>query len=155
MQAEFTVSLASPAGEGTTVDYQTEDETAAGTDYEPASGTLTFPVGGTKMTIEVTVNGDTMEEGDETFLVRLSNPVNGTIMDETGTGTIRDDDEAPTLSINNPVAAGDAEAITFTVSLTRESVSDVGVDYAANSATAKAGRDFLPDHHSKTAKFNL
>jgi len=67
------------AGESVTVDYATADGTAtAGDDYEEASGTLTFAEGETTKTIEVTVNGDTDIEDDETFTVNLSN-VTGTI----------------------------------------------------------------------------
>ena len=38
------------------------------------------------------MNGDTNVESDETFKVKLSNPVNAEIADATGVGTIKDDD---------------------------------------------------------------
>ena len=58
--------------------------------------TLTFAPGETTQTITVPVNGDVLDEADETFFVNLSSPVNATIADGQGVGTITDDDAAPT-----------------------------------------------------------
>ena len=50
-----------------------------------------------------------MDEGNETILVTLSNASGATISTATGTGTITDDDGAPTLSIDSPsVTEGDS-----------------------------------------------
>jgi hypothetical protein len=46
----------------------------------------------TSQTITVPVLGDVLDEDDETFDVRLENPVNATIADDKGIGTIVDDD---------------------------------------------------------------
>lgn len=57
------------------------------------SGTLTFAAGTTTRAGTGVVNGDTTDEVlDETFLVVLSNPINATISDGQGLGTIRNDD---------------------------------------------------------------
>ena len=49
-----------------------------------------------------------LDEDDETFSVVLSNPVNFTIVDDTGVGTITDDDPPPALSVNDvTVTEGD------------------------------------------------
>jgi hypothetical protein len=42
--------------------------------------------------VAVTVNGDEISEGDETFLLNMSNTSNATIGNGTATGTITDDD---------------------------------------------------------------
>src|SRR5205823_12060912 len=57
-----------------TVKWATVDGTAttADNDYVPATGTLTFAPGVTSLTITNFVNGDTVNEPDETFLVKLS-----------------------------------------------------------------------------------
>ena len=47
------------------------------------------------------VNGDTTFEADETFTVQLSNAVNATISDATGTGTILNDDAQPSFAIDD------------------------------------------------------
>src|SRR5262245_33647387 len=102
--AEFTVFLSEASAQTVTVEFSTADSTAhSPSDYLEASGTLTFAPGETSKAIDVTVNGDTLDEDDETFIVRLNNAVGATINDSQGEGTIRDDDTGtvPTLSINN------------------------------------------------------
>lgn len=92
-QFGFTVTLDAASSRTVTIDYATGDVSAsAGTDYTAASGTLTFTPGQTSQTVEVTVIGDTSVEADEDFNVTLSNPVNASIADATGTGTIMNDD---------------------------------------------------------------
>jgi hypothetical protein len=44
------------------------------------------------MTVNVPVRGDTVNESNENFDVRLSSPTNATIGDNTGNGVIVDDD---------------------------------------------------------------
>ena len=97
---QFTVTLDQSARGEVTVDWATADGTAtAGTDYTAGSGRLTFSAGETSRTVAVTVTGDTVDEPDETFTVTLSNAVGAVLGDATGTGTIVDDDEAPTVTL--------------------------------------------------------
>src|SRR6185295_2141357 len=97
--ANFVVTLA-PAATGTvTVNYATANGTAtAGSDYVAQSGTLTFTAGQTSKTVSVVVNGDTLAEPNETFVVNLSGASGATIADGQGTATILNDDVLPTLS---------------------------------------------------------
>jgi len=89
----FTVSLAESNPATVQVDYATADGTAmAGLDYLSASGTVTFDPGEVDKPVTVQVIGDTMDECFEEFSVLLSSPVNGTIGDGEGTGTILSDD---------------------------------------------------------------
>jgi hypothetical protein len=61
-----------------TVHYATSDGTAtAGSDYNSASGDLTFAPGETEKTITLQIIDDDLYEGDETFSVTLSSPVGG------------------------------------------------------------------------------
>ncbi|MBI3647460.1 MAG: hypothetical protein HY240_01645, partial [Actinobacteria bacterium] len=48
----------------------------------------------------VTVNGDTIDEPNETYTVGLSNPVSAAIADGSGLGTITDDDAPPSLTVS-------------------------------------------------------
>ena len=48
-----------------------------------------------KATLTVLVNADTHDEPDETLIMRLSQPLHGTIRDQEGIGTILDDDPPP------------------------------------------------------------
>jgi hypothetical protein len=131
------------------VDYATVDGTAtAPTDYNPVSlSTLNFPPGTTSQTISITVNGDVIEEADETFTVDLSNPVNASIADNRGAGTIIDDDAAPTIVIDDvTVAEGNTGTVNavFTVTLSQASGQLVSVDYATADGTATAPTDYNP-----------
>jgi len=92
---DFTVSLDRPAEETVTVDYATSDNTAtSGTDFEAASGMLTFAPGVTSQTVSIAVLGDTIYEGNETFLVGLANVAGALIADGQGVGTILDNDQS-------------------------------------------------------------
>jgi Calx-beta domain-containing protein len=145
--ATFTVSLSSGVGQQVTVDFATADGTAtAPADYLPGGGTLIFPPGSTTQNVSVTVNGDLLDEPDETFLVNLSNPTNATIADGVGVGTITDDDPPPTLSIGDAaVTEGDATpaTATFTVTLGAPSGQTVTVNYGTADGTAVAGADYV------------
>ena len=79
----FTVRLTPASGNTVTVDYAdtgTGTATSGGTDYETLpGGTLTFDPGDTSQSVGVTVNGDAINETDETVVVRLSSPSNATL----------------------------------------------------------------------------
>ena len=61
-------------------------------DFTAASGTLNFAVGETEKTVTVSLLDDQLDETDETFNVVLSNPSELTLADDSGRGTILDDD---------------------------------------------------------------
>jgi hypothetical protein len=90
----FPLTLSAVAMSPVTVNYVTANGTAiAPGDYTVANGTVTFPVGTSATTINVSVIGDTVKEKNETFLVKLSNPSpNAYLGDTQATGTIMNDD---------------------------------------------------------------
>ncbi len=92
---DFAVTLNRAAAHEVSVDYATENGTAtAGEDYTAASGTLTFAAGETSHTVRVPILDDAIDEGKETFVLRLSNPRGAYLrgMHREATGTIRNDD---------------------------------------------------------------
>lgn len=97
--ARFTVSLATPApAGGVSFDVATADGTAnAGSDYA-AVGPVgrTIAAGASSLDVDVTINGDSTLEPDETFTLSVANVVNATVVDGSATGTIRNDDVALT-----------------------------------------------------------
>jgi hypothetical protein len=96
VDAAFPVTLSPASGKPVTVAYATSNGSAgAPVDYGSTSGTLSFAPGETVKTISVPVNGDGAIEADETLVVTLSAPVDGTIGDGTATGTIVNDDTPP------------------------------------------------------------
>ncbi|MET0554799.1 MAG: FG-GAP-like repeat-containing protein [Vicinamibacteria bacterium] len=89
----FTLTLSAPSALSTRVRYQTADGSAiAASDYTARSGEIVFAAGVTSMTVSIAVLGDTTPEADETFLVNLHTPVNLTIGDAQGVGTILNDE---------------------------------------------------------------
>jgi hypothetical protein len=90
----FTVSLSSLSGKWVYVDFSTQNGTATllDGDYDAASGTMVIAPGSLSGTITVNVNGDKKREANETFSVKLSNAIDGTITDNEGVGTIVNDD---------------------------------------------------------------
>jgi autotransporter-associated beta strand protein len=91
------VTLSAASGKTVTVNFATADGTATehpGNDYDGVSGVITFTPGETDDEVDVTVNGDTDVETDETFFVNLTGPTNSSVVDAQGQGTIIDDDAA-------------------------------------------------------------
>ncbi len=95
--ATFQVTLsASDTSGSVTVGFATGNGTGfAPGDYQSTSGQLTFAPGDLVESVSVNVVGDTTFEPDETFLLDLFNPVNATIADGRGVGTIQNNDAPP------------------------------------------------------------
>lgn len=148
INAAFTVRLSAPSSKPVTVAYATADDTAvAGNDYTSASGTLTFSAGQTVRQLNVATTQDALDEDNETFTLVLSAPTNATVADGEALATIRDDDPAPTISINDvsvtepdPPATVDA---VFTVSLSAASAKTVTVKIASANGTALTPSDYV------------
>jgi len=145
----FTVILSAAAAGAVTVAYSTADGTAtSGSDYVAANGTLTFAAGETSKTIQVTVKGDTAAEGNEAFTIRLANAAGATIADGSATGTLTNDDTAPTLpalSVGDvSLREGDSGTaeLMFIVTLDKAATGRVTVNYATANGTASAGSDY-------------
>ena len=96
----FAVTLSRAAADPVTVDYATRDGSArAGEDYAAASGTLTFAPGESSKTVEVAVLDDAHDEGEETFVLALSNASGARLEDADATGTIENTDLLPSALI--------------------------------------------------------
>ncbi|MBT3268226.1 hypothetical protein HN371_13790 [Candidatus Poribacteria bacterium] len=164
---DFTVSILSgvTSDQDVTFTVGTADGTAlSASDYTatPTTGTSgTITAGQTTYTVSVAVSGDTSDEDDETFTADLSvlgggsdaTPTfEGAGGTESGTGTITNDDTAPTVSIADPVASDEGTTLTFAVTLDAASGRTVTVDYVTSDGTAAAGSDFTTA--SGTLTFN-
>jgi uncharacterized repeat protein (TIGR01451 family) len=113
-----------------------------------------------KVTIQV--NGDTINESDETFFVDLANAVNATISKPRGMATILNDDAPPTLSITDvTVTEGNTGTVNAVLKVTLAGTSSqpVTVKWATADGTAVAPGDyaaaigtltFAPGESSKT-----
>ena len=135
---EFTVSLDHASGRTVTVHYSFNEVTATSADHDGSPGTLTFAPGDLTRTVTVALHDD--GDGDETFHMRLSDPVNAELGDFIGEGTILSSDR-PVVSVSNGIGPDgglggvEGEALVFTVSLDRASEHTVTVDYYFNELT--------------------
>ena len=159
----FTVALSTPSMQTVTVHFATADGTAttANSDYQAASGDLTFAPGETSKTVTVQVNRDTTPEPDESFSVNLSSASNAELFVSIVQGTILNDDA--TLSIDDVTRvegdSGTTSAV-FTVSIPFASAVAVTVHFATADGTATTANNdyqatsgdltFNPGETSKT-----
>lgn len=144
-QATFVVALSAPASQSVSLSFATSNGTAtAGSDYVATSGALSFAVGEVEKPVVVLVNGDTVDELQETFFLDISNVQNATVSSSRGTGSIVDDD-GPTISINDvSVTEGNSgtKAATFTLTLSGPSVEAIAVRAVTTPGTANAAVDY-------------
>nr|XP_046914967.1 sodium/calcium exchanger 3-like [Dermatophagoides farinae]XP_046914975.1 sodium/calcium exchanger 3-like [Dermatophagoides farinae]XP_046914982.1 sodium/calcium exchanger 3-like [Dermatophagoides farinae]XP_046914989.1 sodium/calcium exchanger 3-like [Dermatophagoides farinae]XP_046914997.1 sodium/calcium exchanger 3-like [Dermatophagoides farinae]XP_046915005.1 sodium/calcium exchanger 3-like [Dermatophagoides farinae]XP_046915013.1 sodium/calcium exchanger 3-like [Dermatophagoides farina len=157
------------------VHYRTEDGTAkAGTDYEPASGSIIFGPGESYKQIILTIINDDEFEEDEHFYVRLfdakyasvamdseenQKPIIN-IMDDRARINILDDDHSGVFSFVNNVFQMPETIGVYRLDVIRYcgARGTVAVPYRTIPATAKPGEDFemseghLLFHNNETKK---
>jgi hypothetical protein len=98
-QAKFTITLSAPTSIPVTVNYATSNGTAtAGTNYSPASGSLTFAPGQVSQTVAVNVSGITVSQPNKTLQLNLSSPSNATVARASATATITT--AAPAITVS-------------------------------------------------------
>ncbi len=147
----FTVTLSSVSASPVTVNFATANGTAttAAGDYTGGTGTVTFAPGETSKSVTVVVNGDLLNEIDETFYVNLSNPNGGTIGDGQGLGTIQNDDPLPSIAIADfsvPELDYNTGSVNVYVTLSAPSGQTVTVFYETANGTASstsANKDYI------------
>ena len=153
--AQLPVRLSEPSVRTVIVDWITADYTATEpADYQAASGTVTFPPGVTATTVDITINGDTIDEADETALVSFRNPV-GASIDKTATiggfyglgfVTILDDDPEPAvipwIGFGREGDSG-LTRLEVPVRLSGPSGREITVDFTTRDLTAVAPDDYL------------
>ena len=140
----YTVTLSNPSSTLVTYPFSLGGGTASAGDigapvFGPGvtnngDGTITVAPGVTSFTVTVPTTQDTTDEPDETVPL--------TIGGVTGTGTITDDDAAPSLSINDVTVNEAAGTITFTVTLSAVSAQTVSVGYSTTDGSATNPADY-------------
>ncbi len=111
INAVLTLTLSAASTQVVSANFATASNSAtSGSDFTAASGTVSFPIGQTTRTISIPIIGDTATEGDETFFVNLTTPVNATLADTQGVVLIRDDDlnATPVNGTLSPASASNA-----------------------------------------------
>jgi hypothetical protein len=141
------VTLSAPAPVAVNIPFTVTAGTAiAGVDYQTTAGDVVIAAGATSGSAMIGVIGDLLDENDETLTVTIGPaPAGYVIVNAAATGTITDDDAAPTISVSSPsVNEGNAgsTALTFVVSLSAPSGLDVTFMRATANGTATAGSDY-------------
>ncbi|BCN92322.1 hypothetical protein THMIRHAM_01070 [Thiomicrorhabdus immobilis] len=147
--ATYTVTLDQPAATAMQVEVQTGHITTDNGDLVPTTMMVTIPAGVSSANFTVSNNEDTTAEGNEDYQVALTgnNTVGGgfeTININTApVETTIVDNDVLSISINDVTVNEDAGTMTFTVSLSTDSTTDVTFDYAsADNGSALAGSDY-------------
>ena len=136
--ATFTVRRSGAAAE-VSVAYATSDGTAReGSDYQPASGRISFARDETERTVTVLVTGELRFELDETFTVMLSDPVGAVITDELGAATIvNDDGPEPPPTVTQVFVSGTTWTAAFKAYLAAQGLGDATHGYAVPAGAAQ------------------
>ena len=157
---DFTVSLNAPAPEQVTVEAATSDgeatshgsvtATSLGRDFEARTEAIIFEVGEQQKTFSVDLVDDSFQERDETFPVQLSGqPLYSSLVDDNGTGTILDDEQAMVVSVSRTYAIVNEDhpgPVRFTVELTHPDTTaserNPAVGWEIVAGTATEGEDY-------------
>jgi hypothetical protein len=149
----FTLTRIGKLNRVSTVLYSTANGTAvAGSDFTAVSGTaVTFAIGQANATASVTLLPDALVEGTETFVVNLSSPTNASILDNSASGSIVDNDQPPlsaTLSVNDVTVAEEAGQAVFTVTRSGDLSGTSRANYRVMGGSASSSEfpDFIGDN---------
>src|SRR5439155_8058706 len=143
--AIINVTRSGGAASGVTVDYATSDGTAtAYFDYLPSSGTLSFGAGELTKSFAVSNLDDTLAEGNETILLKLSNPAGGARLGTISNAVLTIIDDEPGLQFssinytNNEVLS----PALITVARSGASTGTVSSAYYTQDGTASSNSDY-------------
>ena len=160
------VRLADPRGTPISVPWNTVAGTAhETTDYTAASGMLEFD--GTNADkeeeISITIKDDPRDEDNQSFTVQLGDVTNVTRLNGgTGTVTIEDDDDEPTVSIADITPQPEDDGMdpandtvyNIDVSLSHASEKGVSVSFTVTAGTAVATHDYILTNANTTLTFD-
>lgn len=146
----FTARLSEASTSAVTVQYATHSGSAiSGTDFGPASQTITFAAGQTEKVFYVNGYNDSLSERDEYFGIELVNPVGASF----GGGNLAlrrhgwflDDDAGGgqrSLAVAAPVVEEGGGKATFTLSLSEAFASDTTMHFQTVAGSGRSGSDF-------------
>lgn len=153
-QANITVTLSQTTMSIVTFDIMTSDNTAMSpADYIPVNASFFILPGSLTASIPISVRGDDLVEGLETFNVNLSNVNQGGIADPLGVVTIVDPPGGGgggLLSIEDNTVSesiateADPGMSMFLVTLSEASADTVFVDYQTVNGSAMGDEDYTP-----------
>ena len=157
----FPMRFSAPTEKWLKFTVNTKDGSAkASHDYRPRVNSFSWlRAGPPESRVPVTLFDDRIDEPDETFELTVSEPENQIVIaDGTATGTIRDNDAPPRLSVA-AVSGVEGSTLGFVVSTSTTSTGTITVNYGTSDGAAVAGQDyqavqgtltFAPGESSKT-----
>lgn len=142
----FTLSLDHSSSSPITIHLKTANGSAlAGEDFVAIDQDITFAAGETVKTVTLTVNGDGLDESDETFTLTATSVSGAVTLPGAPTSVVlRNDDRLITVSDAAPVTEGNSGTtqMAFTVTLSAPSTHAVTLNYTTANGTATAGTDY-------------
>ncbi|MCB1136778.1 MAG: DUF4347 domain-containing protein, partial [Chlamydiia bacterium] len=127
----FVLTRATPINTTASVSYTTTSLGPPGSVAVNSSGTVNWAINQAVANVNVQVYGDTIYEGNQSVVLTVSNFTGGVSAGQiTATGTIIDNETAPTLSINDvSVTEGDSgtQVAQFTVSTNASAFQTAGI----------------------------
>ncbi|MDM8527234.1 Calx-beta domain-containing protein [Anaerolineales bacterium HSG24] len=145
--ATIRVKLAFSSHGTVSVDYTTQDGTAvAGQDYTLTQGQLVLNAGQTEASFTVPILNDSLDEGQESVTLLLSNPVGVSIgTPNPASLLISDDDSTPTLQFSQPTYLAQEGIGTAIITMTLSAPSGLVITGSYNTVddTAIAGLDYI------------
>ncbi len=143
--AVVTVRRTGGAAANVTVDYATADGTAhAGTNYDAATGTLTFGAGVATRTFAVPLHDDGVPTDDLTLGLSLANPQGGAGLGSPQQAVLSLDSAEPLVEFSAPAySAGEAQGkAVVTVKRSGPATQQVTADYTTADGTATQPGDY-------------
>ena len=149
---QYNLVLSDPTPTEITVNYEVNNSSTAGaSDYQPLSGTVSIPQGGTSATINLIPTQDSIAETAETVVINLTGGTGYELGATTiGTVAIDDDDFAEVLITESGSQTELREGKTtdtYTLKLNSQPISDVTISFATdtNQINSISSVTFTPD----------
>ncbi|SER81808.1 Calx-beta domain-containing protein, partial [Flavobacterium frigoris] len=124
----FDFELSNPSAVDVEYTFTLSTGTAGSSDYTTTDVKVTVLAGATTGTVSVPTTIDTIDESDETFTIH-----NGAV---SATGTIIDNNTAPTVTGITPSIATEGDAVVFDFELSNPSAVDVEYTFTLSTGTA-------------------
>ncbi|MFH1089914.1 MAG: Calx-beta domain-containing protein, partial [Candidatus Uhrbacteria bacterium] len=144
--ASVTIQLNTASGLDVTIPFTLSGTAASGSvDYSTTASPITITAGQTTTTITYTITNDALDENDETAIVTLGAPTNGTLgTDIEHTLTIVDTGTAPSVAWTTATQSGVESVGTMTVTAQLSAVSglDVTIPYTLTGTATGSGTDY-------------